>query len=135
MVLTPATCGQQPTPHSLARAWRADERALEIGHSDNFFSSFIMYSLSNSPPSPPKGILKKPSNLSLRGRPRSKSAAIDNVARDIVTGKAVPQSPIPSSQYRAFHKGYRQEEGMALLLAKVDGMYDDVVRRLEVRVD
>ncbi|KAI1264630.1 hypothetical protein F5Y18DRAFT_427765 [Xylariaceae sp. FL1019] len=81
------------------------------------------------------GILKKPSNQSLCGRPRSKSAVFDDVARDIVTGKEVPQSPIPSSDYRAFHKGYRQEAGMALLLAKVDVMYDDVVRRLDVRVD
>ncbi|KAI8631454.1 hypothetical protein F5Y19DRAFT_396647 [Xylariaceae sp. FL1651] len=100
-----------------------------------------MYALSSSPPSGPKGILKRPSGLDLQTRCRSlssaskKSTAFDDVARDIVTGAEVPQSPTPSSEYRAFHRGYRQEAGKALLLAKVDGMYDDVVRRLEVRVE
>ncbi|KAI1433769.1 hypothetical protein GGR50DRAFT_462506 [Xylaria sp. CBS 124048] len=99
-----------------------------------------MHALSSSPPSRPKGILKKPSDLDLHMRPRSmsssskKSTAFDDIARDIVTGAEVPQSPLHSSQYRAFHKGYRQEAGKALLLAKIDGMYDDVVRRLAVRV-
>ncbi|KAI2634650.1 hypothetical protein GGS21DRAFT_113617 [Xylaria nigripes] len=88
----------------------------------------------------PKGILKKPSTIDLHMRPRSlsssskKSTAFDDVARDIVTGAEVPQSPLHSSEYRAFHKEYRQEAGRALLLAKVDGMYDDLIRRLEVRV-
>ncbi|KAI0965586.1 hypothetical protein F4678DRAFT_331495 [Xylaria arbuscula] len=100
-----------------------------------------MHALSNSPPSRPKGILKQPSGLDLYMRPRSlstaskKSAAFDDVARDIVTGAEVPQSPIHSSEYRAFHKEYRQEAGRALLLAKIDGIYDDVVRRLEVKVE
>ncbi|KAI0458910.1 hypothetical protein F5B21DRAFT_371707 [Xylaria acuta] len=96
-----------------------------------------MHALSSSPLSRPKGILKKPSGLDLQMRPRSlssaskKSTAFDDVARDIVTGAEVPQSPIHSSEYRAFHKEYRQEVGRALLLAKIDGMYDDVVRRLD----
>ncbi|KAI1347066.1 hypothetical protein F5Y01DRAFT_257368 [Xylaria sp. FL0043] len=100
-----------------------------------------MHSLACSPLSRPKGILKQPSGLDLHTRPRSlsaaskKSAAFDDVARDIVTGAEVPQSPIPSSEYRAFHKEYRQEAGRALLLAKIDGMYDDVVRRLDVKVE
>lgn len=100
-----------------------------------------MHALSNSPLSRPKGILKKPSGLDLQMRPRSlssaskKSTAFDDVARDIVTGQEVPQSPIHSSEYRAFHKEYRQEAGRALLLAKIDGMYDDVIRRLEVKVE
>ncbi|KAI0909567.1 hypothetical protein F4824DRAFT_56094 [Ustulina deusta] len=100
-----------------------------------------MHALSSSPPSWPKGILKKPSGLDLHTRPRSlstaskKSAVFDDVARDIVTGAEVPQSPTHSSEYRAFHKEYRQEAGRALLLAKIDGMYDDVVRRLEVKVE
>ncbi|KAI1822457.1 hypothetical protein F4861DRAFT_388068 [Xylaria intraflava] len=100
-----------------------------------------MHALSSSPLSRPKGILKKPSCLDLHMRPRSlsssskKSTAFDDIARDIVTGAEVPQSPLHSSEYRAFHKEYRQEAGRALLLAKVDGMYDDIIRRLEVRVE
>ncbi|KAI1161986.1 hypothetical protein F5B18DRAFT_414374 [Nemania serpens] len=100
-----------------------------------------MHALLSSPPSRPKGILKKPSGLDLYMRPRSlsssskKSTAFDDVARDIVTGAEVPQSPVPSSEYRAFHKEYRQEAGRALLLAKIDGIYDEIVRRLEVKVE
>ncbi|GAW26139.1 hypothetical protein SAMD00023353_2200830 [Rosellinia necatrix] len=100
-----------------------------------------MHALSCSPLSRPKGILKKPSTLDLHMRPRSfsevskKSTAFDDIARDIVTGAEVPQSPVPSSEYRAFHKEYRQEAGRALLLAKIDGMYDDVVRRLDIKVE
>lgn len=100
-----------------------------------------MHALSNSPQSRPKGILKRPSGLDLYTRPRSlsevskKSAVFDDVARDIVTGAEVPQSGIPSSEYRACHKEYRQEAGRALLLAKIDGIYDDVVRRLDIRVE
>ncbi len=45
------------------------------------------------------------------------------------------ENEILISEYRAFHKEYRQEAGRALLLAKIDGMYDDVVRRLEVKVE
>ncbi|KAI3325747.1 hypothetical protein HD806DRAFT_533411 [Xylariaceae sp. AK1471] len=99
-----------------------------------------MLILSSSPPRP-KGILKKPSGIDLQTRPRSlssaskKSTAFDDVARDIVTGAEVPQSPIHSSEYRAFHKEYRQEAGRALLLAKIDGMYDDVVRRLAMKLE
>jgi hypothetical protein len=100
-----------------------------------------MHILSSSLPLRPKGILKKPSGIDLQTRSRSlstaskKSTAFDDVARDIITGAEVPQSPIHSSEYRAFHKEYRQEAGRALLLAKIDGMYDDVVRRLEVKVE
>ncbi|KAI0205958.1 hypothetical protein F4808DRAFT_455454 [Astrocystis sublimbata] len=100
-----------------------------------------MHALSNSPPSRPKSILKKPSGLDLQRRPRSfssasrKSAAFDDVARDIETGAEVPQSPVHSSEYRAVHKEYRQEVGRALLLARIDGIYDDVIRRLEVKVE
>ncbi|KAI1815092.1 hypothetical protein GGS20DRAFT_584785 [Poronia punctata] len=100
-----------------------------------------MHALSSSPPCRPKSILKRPSGFDLQTRSRSlsttskKSAAFDDVARDIVTGAEVPHTPIHSSEYRAFHKEYRQEAGRALLLAKIDGMYDDVVRRLEVKVE
>ncbi|KAI0394418.1 hypothetical protein F5Y17DRAFT_457911 [Xylariaceae sp. FL0594] len=99
-----------------------------------------MHVLSGSPQSRPKSILKRPSGTDLQTRSRSsstaskKSAAFDDVARDIVTGDEVPQSPIHSSKYRAFHKEYRQEAGKALLLAKIDDMFDDVLRRLEVKV-
>ncbi|KAI1634294.1 hypothetical protein F4809DRAFT_534566 [Biscogniauxia mediterranea] len=105
----------------------------------------------------PKGILKRRSSLDLRLRGRSssawstsssssysssassassaafikKTAAFDDVARDIMTGDEVPQSPMSGSEYRAWHKGYRQETGRALLLAHVDSMYEDLLKRVE----
>ncbi|KAI0595993.1 hypothetical protein F4775DRAFT_604338 [Biscogniauxia sp. FL1348] len=103
----------------------------------------------------PKGILKRRSSLDLRLRGRSssawstssssssysssassatsikKTAAFVDVARDIMTGDEVPQSPMSGSEYRAWHKGYRQETGRALLLARVDSMYEDLLRRVE----
>ncbi|KAI1505062.1 hypothetical protein F5X99DRAFT_405333 [Biscogniauxia marginata] len=103
----------------------------------------------------PKGILKRSSSLDLRLRGRSsssssgssssssysssssasvkKNTAFDNVARDIMTGDEVPRSPMSGSEYRAWHKGYRQETGRALLLAHVDSMYEDLMRRVEGR--
>ncbi|KAI1344414.1 hypothetical protein F5Y15DRAFT_411255 [Xylariaceae sp. FL0016] len=91
------------------------------------------------PQSPTKGILKKPSTPDLYTRSRrfsttsKKSTAFDDVARDIQTGHEVPRTPVCGTAYRAKHKWYRQEAGKALLLQRVDGMYEDVVRRVAVR--
>ncbi|KAI5919370.1 hypothetical protein F4810DRAFT_509996 [Camillea tinctor] len=103
----------------------------------------------------PKGILKRRSSLDLRLRGRSssswstssssssysssassgasikKTTAFDDIARDIMTGDEVPQSHMSGSEYRAWHKGYRQETGRALLLARIDSMYDDLLKRVE----
>ncbi|KAI0023343.1 hypothetical protein F4780DRAFT_776769 [Xylariomycetidae sp. FL0641] len=82
--------------------------------------------MANSVQSRPKSILKKPSSVDLRSSvpplspPSKKSTAFDHVARDMVTGDAVPRTPSTGSQYRARHKWYRQEAGKALLMAKVD---------------
>ncbi|KAI0475630.1 hypothetical protein GGR56DRAFT_675742 [Xylariaceae sp. FL0804] len=88
----------------------------------------------------PRGILKKSSSVDLysNSRQRSssdaskKSAAFDDVARDIVTGDEVPQSPRPGAIFRSRHRWYRQEAGRALLMTRIDGMFDDVVRRIDV---
>ncbi|CAJ2509465.1 Uu.00g144910.m01.CDS01 [Anthostomella pinea] len=107
-----------------------------------------MNSITSVGPSRPRSILKKRSSVGLDVRTRSpspssppsspssiarKSAAFDEVARDIMTGAEVPQSPMSGREYRAWHKGYRQAVGKALLLARIEGMYEEVVRRVDVR--
>ncbi|RYP20835.1 hypothetical protein DL765_002569 [Monosporascus sp. GIB2] len=80
-----------------------------------------------------KSILKK----SFKVQTSKKCAAVDGVARDIVTGEEVPQSAVDGASSRALERRQRHEEGQAFLKAQAErnsqlGAQDVMSREKEV---